>query len=184
MSLSAGIKKDTGPHLLIRHTLQGKFFNLQDTLLSGKIRCGAVHTPIFYFIFSIVTIFTHFLWKVFKVTFREESGALWDLGAMETYIFLDILLVPFEMSTLLLVGHLEISQGEIQTWSPDTEGEGSLKKEADSSRFVGGRVHKQGNLDVMLVLGGQKTSTSRRDLKSLYRRFNWVQSHVQSRWSQ
>lgn len=62
-------------------------------------------------------------------------------------------MVPFELSTPL-VGNLRISQREIQIWSPDTEGKESLKKEADSSRFVGGRVNKQENLHMMLVLGG------------------------------
>ena len=83
--------------------------------------------------FLISCIFIRFLGKVFKVTFREESGALWDGGNSQTYVLLHAYL--FELSTLLLVCNLWSSQGEIQTWPQYTEGRERLEKETDHSRW-------------------------------------------------
>ena len=52
------------------------------------------------------------------------------------------------------------SPHEIWNWSPYKEGKERPKKEADHSRWVGGRFDKKGNLHLRLVLCGHKISRS------------------------
>lgn len=63
--------------------------------------------------------------------------------------------------------------------TPSTESRWKLKKEADHSRLVGGRFHKQENLLTKLVLGDHKMNRSLlgftcQNLKSLRRSLIWV----------
>lgn len=61
----------------------------------------------------------------------------------------------------VLVQNLRSSSGAIWNWSLDTEGKGSMKKEAEDSRLVGGWFNLQRNLHTKLVLGSYKTRKSR-----------------------
>lgn len=75
ISLSTGIKWDTGPNILTRPALQSKLFSLQYTLLSGEIRWRTVHVIYYTCLFrKIITVFIYFLWKVFKVTSEISLG--------------------------------------------------------------------------------------------------------------
>jgi len=75
---------------------------------------------------------------------------------------------------------------EIQVWPLYMEGKERPEKETDHSRFVGGRVSKQGNLCTRLLLGGLKVYSRvhlyihPQNLKSLYSGINeFSQRYIQ-----
>lgn len=77
----------------------------------------------------------------------------------------------------LKLAHIHGEQGETKD------------REAGHSRWVGGRSSKQQNLHSRLVLGGHKISIDislnpPTRILSLYWSLTWVQSYIQSRWSQ
>lgn len=69
---STAVKKDGGPHVSVRHTLQVTLFSLQVIMVSGNTRCRTLLRICSSCPFKKITcIFISFLWKVLNVTLRE-----------------------------------------------------------------------------------------------------------------
>lgn len=66
------------------------------------------------------------------------------------------------------------------------EGKERPRREAGHSKWVGGKINKQGNFPRSLCPSSHRMSRSlyhSPESQNLYRSFNWVQSHILPQWS-
>lgn len=117
-------------------------------------------------------------WKSFCCLYWQY---LINFTVQERYCWLALALLPGKVC--LHSNH--VFNCSFVNWYSYTEGKEKARKEADHSRLVDRKFNMQMNMLMRLATGGCKTvDLSTQNIKSLDKGLNWIQSHLQSGYSQ